>query len=109
MPPDRSHGGDSGLLPVCFRVRMRGNRTFGSRLRPAEAESRVDGKTGLRTFGGYRSRRHLTLPGLDHASTVRHPLSAALSIAAMIRCTATASSKLGAVWVPSRRSWAILA
>jgi putative ABC transport system substrate-binding protein len=40
---------------------------------------------------------------------VRLPVSAALSIAAMTRCTATASSKLGAERVPSRRSWAILA
>jgi hypothetical protein len=40
---------------------------------------------------------------------VRFPLSADLSIAAMIRCTATASSKPGAVRVPSRRSRAIAA
>jgi hypothetical protein len=37
------------------------------------------------------------------------PLSADFSIAAMIRCTATASAKLGAVRVPSRKSRAILA
>jgi hypothetical protein len=33
----------------------------------------------------------------DQASPTRIPLSAAFSIAAMIRCTATASSKFGAV------------
>ena len=108
-PGDRETVAMSGLLPVRFRVRMRGNRTFGSRSRPSEAESRMDGKTGLLTFEDHRLRRQPLFPALDHAGAVRQPLSAALSIAAMMRCTATASSKLGAVRVPSRRSRAILA
>ncbi|MHB1287001.1 MAG: hypothetical protein ACYCYP_10680 [Leptospirales bacterium] len=46
---------------------------------------------------------------LDQVTEVRLPLSAAISIAVMIRCTATASSKFGAELVPLLRSFAILA
>jgi len=46
---------------------------------------------------------------LAQVNLVRRPVSAACSTAAITRCSATASSKLGAVWVPSCRSLAILA
>ena len=49
------------------------------------------------------SLRDPELSLLDHGA-VRLPLSAALSIATMMRCTATASSKLAAERVFSRRS-----